>query len=188
MSCRVVTNHGAPWTNWIAILFSIDCDSEFWFNFKWLAIIKEFLGFRRMSDMAKKPRLSFDVLENLLECSDCMCTFHQGSPIFQCGNGHIFCSDCHSKVLKCPQCQGSLVDRIRNLLAEQLLEKILDVLPDCPFVKHGCTAKLHPTTGELHKKGCHYRVVLCPLSSCVKIISLRYASGMGFKFWVCQSS
>ena len=129
-----------------------------------------------MSDSAKKPRLSFEDVEIFFECLICMCTFPQNTPIFQRENGHMLCSACHAKMEKCPQCQGSLTNKIRNLFAEQLLEKYL---PDCPWSKHGCTAKLHPTTGELHKIGCQHREVVCPASFCLKNISLRYVSGLG---------
>ena len=118
-----------------------------------------------MSGDAKMPRLSFDDVEKCFECPIC---FNIPDSIYQCEKGHCLCSSCHSKMFNCPQCEVPL-GNIRCLFAEHLLEKFL---PACPFAKHGCTAKLSPSTGDLHEKYCPFREVDCP--ACNKKVSLRF--------------
>ena len=125
-----------------------------------------------MSDDAKKPSLSLDDVQKCFECPICFIIPHS-MQIYQCENGHILCSTCHAKLAKCPQCREPL-SKIRSLIAEHLLEKFL---PGCAFAKHGCTAKLLPTTRDLHKKNCAVREVPCPSVGCKENVSLWYILG-----------
>jgi len=51
--------------------------------------------------------------------------------IYQCKNGHLICEYCISQLEKreCPTCRVSLADRIRNLFAEECLERKSFVKP-----------------------------------------------------------
>ena len=76
-----------------------------------------------------------------LECSVCFNIPTENAKIFQCGNGHLLCDQCHAKLEFCPSCKKSLLVRgacdddsdevygnepsypIRCLLAEKLIRQ-----------------------------------------------------------------
>ena len=76
-----------------------------------------------------------------LECSVCFNVPTANTKIFQCGNGHLLCDQCHAKLESCPSCKKRLYVRgaygddsdevygdepfypIRCLLAEKLIRQ-----------------------------------------------------------------
>ena len=76
--------------------------------------------------MDEQSAISFRELRKSLECPVCFHTPKAG-PLYQCKNGHLLCSDFCGKVQQCPQYCTNLPhppeNRVRNLLAEQQLEK-----------------------------------------------------------------
>ena len=46
-----------------------------------------------------------------LECSVCFNVPTANAKIFQCGNGHLLCDQCHAKLESCPSCKKSLYVR-----------------------------------------------------------------------------
>ncbi len=80
--------------------------------------------------------VSIKELESALQCPACN-HLPRSTPIYQCENGHILCTNCRIKLSKCPTCQMS-VGQTRSLFAEKMLQKI--PLP-CKFEIHGCQTK-----------------------------------------------
>ena len=64
-------------------------------------------------DGSKSQKISDEIKaqREILECSICLC-LPQKPPIFQCGNGHLFCEKCYREHRKssekCPTCRQSL--------------------------------------------------------------------------------
>ena len=81
---------------------------------------------------------------------------------------------CTTWVSSCPRFSKGVLDGIEHLwlshcdVTSEMSEKFLQ---QCEFAVHGCTAKLSPTTGDLHKKTCPFRDVDCPV--CDEKVSLR---------------
>jgi E3 ubiquitin-protein ligase SIAH1 len=75
-------------------------------------------------------------IEEMVECPVCF-QVPDSPPIYQCDNGHILCKACKAQLTHCPACQQRLFNS-RNLIAEQLIEKI--PFP-CRFAKYGCDAR-----------------------------------------------
>ena len=67
--------------------------------------------------------MDFEDFKDLLECPVCFETI-DSIPIYQCGNGHVVCKNCHPKLETCPICR-QLHDRpIRNLKLEEMVERL----------------------------------------------------------------
>jgi len=110
-------------------------------------------------------------LEDVLGCPVCLKTFLD-PPIYQCENGHCFCSNCHESLKKegqeCPVCRGQLT-KARCLAVEKMLEKLPKAkcrYEDCQF-KRAEVEVVHQ-----HETDCLFRLVECgvckegiPLSS-----------------------
>jgi len=96
-----------------------------------------------------------------LECPVCI-RVPRKPPIYQCKNGHLLCSDCHSKLTYCPTCRTRL-GKIRSLMFERILSKIQH---NCKNFDHGCKVKGLLTTLDEHEKDCTYRFVNCGYLSC----------------------
>ncbi len=93
-----------------------------------------------------------------LKCPVCF-KFPRDPPVYQCSNGHIMCTSCHDRLSDCPICRIKLEGKIRNRVAEKLLEKI----PlSCQFEEEGCLVVLKKTELRIHEKECEYRAVICP--------------------------
>jgi hypothetical protein len=103
-------------------------------------------------------------LAEALECPIC-CLTPQSTPIYQCENGHMICKVCHDRLTICPSCCQPL-GKIRNILAEQLLEK---VTKPCRFAIHGCSAKVQLNLQDSHAANCKFREVKCPAWWCQTI-------------------
>ena len=116
-----------------------------------------------MEDLTEK----LQNLRRTIECPVCL-SLPESTPIYQCENGHIICKSCRQSIETCPQCCKPLAYN-RSLVAESFLEAFSK---PCPFVKHGCDAKILPDHEEGHKKTCAYREVHCPIKVCGKRVSI----------------
>ena len=73
--------------------------------------------------MAATSKRSLKFNASLLECVVCL-EVPSSNPIFQCRNGHLYCKECHPKLLECPLCrQGRLqLGNVKCLIAQKILE------------------------------------------------------------------
>ena len=73
--------------------------------------------------MAATSKSSLKFNASLLECVVCL-EVPSSNPIFQCRNGHLYCKECHPKLLECPLCrQGKLqLGNVKCLIAQKILE------------------------------------------------------------------
>ncbi len=94
-----------------------------------------------------------------LECPVCLDPLTK-SPIFQCYNGHLYCSDCEPKLFYCAECRVDLRPKSKNLA----LARLVEALPkSCKFAKHGCNVAEAVAKKKIdHEKQCPYRTVTCP--------------------------
>ena len=61
-----------------------------------------------------------------LECPVCL-EVPRTTPIYQCTQEHIHCNVCHPKLNHCPICRSAIKMDSRNLLAEKIHKKIIQV-------------------------------------------------------------
>ena len=66
--------------------------------------------------------MDLEDFNELLECPVCFETI-DSIPIYQCGNGHVVCKNCHPKLETCPICR-QLHDGPRNLKLEEMVERL----------------------------------------------------------------
>ncbi|CDP17668.1 unnamed protein product [Coffea canephora] len=99
---------------------------------------------------------SNSVLHNLLDCPVCMNTMFP--PIRQCSNGHALCSNCKSRVNRCPICRDEL-GNIRCLGLEKLGESL--EWP-CKYLNVGCRDLLPYGNVINHELTCKFRPYNCP--------------------------
>ena len=64
------------------------------------------------------------IIEDILKCTQCLETTRK-QPVFQCEGGHILCTDCYPRVQICPICHKELNIRIRSLVAEMLISRLM---------------------------------------------------------------
>jgi len=95
-------------------------------------------------------------LKDLLECTVCLKMQKKG-PIYQCEKGHCVCSDCRSKLTRCPVCRIPL-GNTRSLIYEKMLEQLPH---SCKFEEHGCQTQDTSQTLEAHERDCQHRLVNC---------------------------
>lgn len=70
------------------------------------------------------------------ECLKCpVCPDYPRKEVYQCFNGHIVCNLCYARLTNCPICRVTYGRKIRNLIAEALLDTITH---NCSFRAHGC--------------------------------------------------
>ena len=62
-------------------------------------------------------------IEDLLKCPNCIEPIIS-APIHQCIKGHIVCKGCIAKWSNCPICRNDNSGLVRNLLLEQIIEKL----------------------------------------------------------------
>ena len=110
---------------------------------------------------AELDSISLLELEEALECVICLC-LPPSTPISQCDNGHLFCSNCRSRLTKCPICRIRL-GMTRSLIAEKMLDKIP---VRCPYAQIGCRVKISRKDVENHSQECQMREVSCPSRLC----------------------
>ena len=110
---------------------------------------------------------SVDEIQEGLECAICL-DVPKSHPIYQCDNGHIFCSSCHYRVIECPMC-GVTVGCTRNLTAEKIVARYPQC---CEYSKYGCTVRLIQVDRECHQLACQYKPVACPVIACNDLLSL----------------
>jgi len=109
--------------------------------------------------------------EKIIEKLTCpVCDKISTPPVKQCSNGHIICSVCWQKCLRCPICREKRRD-IRALSVEQMAE---GVSVDCEYKNDGCCDEnIVYETLELHYDTCMYhRVQCCPIDGCEEMISM----------------
>ncbi|XP_059080415.1 E3 ubiquitin-protein ligase siah2-like [Tigriopus californicus] len=104
------------------------------------------------------PTISVESLKEYFECPICL-NVPRGSPIFQCGTGHLICAECRPKIKDCPICRAHLSRNSRLLFAERLLEECVPV--PCEFADLGCPMELVSNQLKRHEAQCSYRPNLC---------------------------
>lgn len=87
-------------------------------------------------------------LTDLIECVNCLDVPTQSSHIYQCVNGHLFCSLCLEKVKNCSVCQKPLNENSRNLM----VEKFLAILKSYAAVKKEPSKSLEEPMKEIIEK------------------------------------
>ncbi|KAI4454870.1 e3 ubiquitin-protein ligase siah2 [Holotrichia oblita] len=95
-----------------------------------------------------------------MECPVCFLSFKP--PIYQCVNGHSFCSDCTDKLKKCPTCSYAM-SQTRNYTLEAIVDEMLR--KPCPNSTQGCSQRLFPEELEEHRRVCDNRIYTCPMNS-----------------------
>jgi len=106
-------------------------------------------------------------VEDELHCVICLET-PENDYVYQCDNGHILCSACHTKVTYCPLCRVKL-GKSRNLAVEKILSKCQEL---CKYGEHGCTIKLTKDALKAHMDICKYKPVKCVAWICKKKIPM----------------
>jgi hypothetical protein len=102
-------------------------------------------------------------LEDLLECTACLSIPHAGTPIYECSNGHIICSNCDEQITNqtCPTCKVVFWVKKRNLIAEKLIDRFDDEVP-CIFSKDENRHTVKKSMIREHEASCGSRQVKCP--------------------------
>jgi len=95
-------------------------------------------------------------LKDLLECPVCI-KMPRNGPIYQCEKGHCVCSDCRSKLTRCPVCRIPL-GNTRSLIYEKMLEQLPH---SCKFEEHGCQTQDTNQAIKVHERDCQHRLVNC---------------------------
>ena len=86
-----------------------------------------YLGIQTFADnMASNPDELRGFLMKELECPVCL-EVPRTTPIYQCTQEHIHCNVCHPKLNHCPICRSAIKMDSRNLLAEKIHKKIIQV-------------------------------------------------------------
>ena len=67
---------------------------------------------------------SIGIIEDILKCTQCLETTRL-PPVFQCEGGHIICTTCYPRIQICPICHKELNIRIRCMIAEMLIARIM---------------------------------------------------------------
>ncbi|WJX58572.1 RING-type E3 ubiquitin transferase [Trifolium repens] len=103
----------------------------------------------------------------------CNCLEFLTTPIFECDNGHIFCSTCHSKFgNKCQKCSMDITLK-RSRAIENLLQSIKF---SCMNEKHGCKERINYNGMRKHEEECIYVPCYCPLLGCKFVASSKVLS------------
>jgi E3 ubiquitin-protein ligase SIAH1 len=92
------------------------------------------------------------VLLAALECPVCL-DYSFGLKIYNCGNGHSVCENCHPHLSECPTCKGPPTV-VRNYGLESIAE---NVVVECPFTGVGCKEIVAGGNYKVHKSECDYR-------------------------------
>jgi len=71
-----------------------------------------------------KQTLAKRFASDILECPVCWDDIN-GDVIHQCGNGHLICLSCQTKLESCPVCRLKIERPIRNLALEKLLNRLI---------------------------------------------------------------
>ncbi|XP_023216836.1 E3 ubiquitin-protein ligase Siah1-like [Centruroides sculpturatus] len=95
-------------------------------------------------------------LANLLSCPICVEIVR--SPVFQCSNGHIVCSQCKPRITQCHTCREAM-GNIRSLVAEQITASLRLL---CMHQAHGCPEYLTTEDREFHERQCPFTPFPCP--------------------------
>ena len=87
--------------------------------------------------------------ESSLQCPICMDFF--SSIIYQCDSGHSLCEICCLKISICPLCKSPVGKKLRNLLLEEQLTR---VIAKCRFEK--CETLMELFKKTFHEKSCSF--------------------------------
>ena len=114
-------------------------------------------------------RFSFNdsFIQDAFDCVICL-EFPEDSPVYQCENGHVLCSSCHSRVVNCPTCRVKL-RRIRCLAVEKVIARLGK---PCKFSSHGCNVRLSLESLESHETRCGFQPVKCPSPNCDEMVTI----------------
>ncbi|CAO2198777.1 unnamed protein product [Urochloa humidicola] len=125
-------------------------------------------------------------------CCD-VCTKPLRPPIFQCTEGHIFCSSCCNKMPEeeCGLSSGCTGTIARSLGMEHAVQSIL---VDCCHAEHGCAEKTAYYDNYKHKVLCKLAPCKCPEPGCCfagrvaefldHLTTHHKWSSMPFQYWV----
>lgn len=92
-----------------------------------------------------------DFNESFLAMLTChSCALYLSSPVYQCWDGHSFCSRCISTCLNCPKCQKNFI-KSRNVSLEMITRNFL--FP-CKNRTEGCEAKFKLQELYQHEEVC----------------------------------
>jgi len=103
----------------------------------------------------------------ILECPVCYLTCLPPR-IWQCNNGHLTCSSCHTHTRVCPLCRTPF-SNVRPLAAERLAAQ---VPTPCKNQPHGCCVSLPWADRQQHEAVCDLAVGHCPVLSCTAQVKL----------------
>ena len=73
--------------------------------------------------MASDELVPVEQLTSVIECTICLETPPESSRVYQCKNGHLYCSECHVKTKDCGVCREPL-GNFRNLIVEKVLTSL----------------------------------------------------------------
>ena len=72
------------------------------------------------------PYTTLTIIEDILKCTQCLETTRK-TPVYQCEGGHILCANCYPRIQLCPICRKELNLRIRSLVAEMLIARVIQI-------------------------------------------------------------
>ena len=72
------------------------------------------------------PYTTLTIIEDILKCTQCLETTRK-TPVYQCEGGHILCANCSPRIQLCPICRKELNLRIRSLVAEMLIARVIQI-------------------------------------------------------------
>lgn len=118
-------------------------------------------GKKQQRTMSKRKLIDTPTLEEL-ECPVCL-EVPRTSPIYNCLNGHLLCSECQPKMQRCPICRCENINN-KNHLAERLVNRLAEEgrKENCRNTRSGCSVTDFVQKLTEHEQICVYRQVSCP--------------------------
>ena len=110
--------------------------------------------------MATSLRDFSDKVHSLVRCVVCYIIPHD-LPLNGCGNGHVLCCDCLSKVLSCPICCRRVSKSYQNTVLGQIVEICSH---RCTFESFGCSYTTNMANIKTHKATCSFKTIHCPFA------------------------
>ncbi|KAL5102092.1 hypothetical protein RYX36_006419 [Vicia faba] len=125
-------------------------------------------------DVASKEDKSVSVIISNPKVLDCYNCFQPLTvPVFQCDNGHTFCSTCCPQLEnKCVQCSSRISSK-RCKAIENILQSI--EVP-CSNEEYGCRETITYIGKKKHVERCKYAPCYCPLLGCDFVAQSRVLS------------
>jgi hypothetical protein len=102
-------------------------------------------------------------LEDLLECASCLSVPDAGTPVYECSDGHIICSNCDEQITDqtCPTCKVVFWVKKRNRIAEKIIDRFDAEVP-CIHSRRGSRHTAKGSTIKEHEANCGSIRVKCP--------------------------